>query len=249
MLSLDELLAQGFDYAYDKRLYDRLVEGSARTIGEHLHADLVFMLTDQMLTDFGMFLGNPDECDTALLGHSRRFTFEATGMEAWQLDPQRILDDRARTLRLYKKLQSARTLTITTARGTDLTCDVTRADAMYPVMAIIPFYAEVALIPGLGESNWGYFGIRSVGSNMTYADNRLTNIGYIGMVASPGTRPCMDIQKMAVEEINATGGVMGRPIKYIVMDRNNTFILKENQTEFLIQMILLNSMRLKMTAH
>ena len=43
-------------------------------------------------------------------------------------------------------------------------------------------------------------------------------IGYIGMVASPGTRPCMDIQKMAVEEINATGGVMGRPIKYIVMD-------------------------------
>lgn len=37
-----ELLAQGFDYAYDKRLYDRLVEGSARTIGEHLHADPVF---------------------------------------------------------------------------------------------------------------------------------------------------------------------------------------------------------------
>jgi len=118
-----------------------------------LHADLVFMLTDQMLTDFGMFLGNPDECDTALLGHSRRFTFEETGMEAWQLDPQRILYDRARTLRLYKKLQSARTLTITTARGTDLTCDVTRADAMYPVMAIIPFYAEVALIPGLGSVN------------------------------------------------------------------------------------------------
>jgi ABC-type branched-subunit amino acid transport system substrate-binding protein len=43
-------------------------------------------------------------------------------------------------------------------------------------------------------------------------------IGYIGMVASPGTRPCMDIQKMAVEEINATGGIMGRPVKYVVMD-------------------------------
>ncbi|HQK99770.1 MAG TPA: ABC transporter substrate-binding protein [Smithellaceae bacterium] len=43
-------------------------------------------------------------------------------------------------------------------------------------------------------------------------------IGYIGMVASPGTRPCMDIQKMAVEEINATGGILGRPVKYIVMD-------------------------------
>src|SRR5512133_1082701 len=43
-------------------------------------------------------------------------------------------------------------------------------------------------------------------------------IGYIGMVASPGTKPCMDIQKMAVEEINATGGIMGRPVKYVVMD-------------------------------
>ncbi|HNZ11498.1 MAG TPA: ABC transporter substrate-binding protein, partial [Smithellaceae bacterium] len=43
-------------------------------------------------------------------------------------------------------------------------------------------------------------------------------IGYIGMVASPGTRPCMDIQKMAVEEINAAGGIMGRPVKYVAMD-------------------------------
>jgi branched-chain amino acid transport system substrate-binding protein len=42
--------------------------------------------------------------------------------------------------------------------------------------------------------------------------------GYIGMVASPGTRPCMDIQTMAVEEINAAGGILGRPVKYIVMD-------------------------------
>ena len=37
-----ELLAQGFDCAYDKRLYDRLVEGSARTVGEHLRADLAY---------------------------------------------------------------------------------------------------------------------------------------------------------------------------------------------------------------
>lgn len=43
-------------------------------------------------------------------------------------------------------------------------------------------------------------------------------VGYVGNVASPGTKPCMDIQKMAVEEINASGGVLGRPLKYIVMD-------------------------------
>ncbi len=43
-------------------------------------------------------------------------------------------------------------------------------------------------------------------------------IGYVGNVSSPGTKPCMDIQKMAVEEINAAGGIMGRPVKYVVMD-------------------------------
>jgi hypothetical protein len=31
---------QGFDYAYDKRLYDRLREGRARPVREHLHAGL-----------------------------------------------------------------------------------------------------------------------------------------------------------------------------------------------------------------
>ena len=43
-------------------------------------------------------------------------------------------------------------------------------------------------------------------------------IGYVGNVASPGTKPCMDIQQMAVEEINAAGGILGRPIKYVIED-------------------------------
>src|SRR5208337_4572601 len=43
-------------------------------------------------------------------------------------------------------------------------------------------------------------------------------IGYVGDVASPGTKPCMDIQQMAVEEINAAGGILGRPIKYVIED-------------------------------
>ncbi len=43
-------------------------------------------------------------------------------------------------------------------------------------------------------------------------------IGYVGMVASPGTKPCMDIQKYAVEEINKAGGILGRPVEYVVLD-------------------------------
>ena len=34
---------QGFDYTYDKRLYDRLREGHARPVREHFHAGLDFI--------------------------------------------------------------------------------------------------------------------------------------------------------------------------------------------------------------
>lgn len=43
-------------------------------------------------------------------------------------------------------------------------------------------------------------------------------IGYVGSAAGPGTKPCIDAQIMAVEEINAAGGIMGRPVKFVVED-------------------------------
>lgn len=49
------LQQQGFDYAYDKRLYDRLREGAARPVREHLHADLGYQ------NRLARFLENHDE--------------------------------------------------------------------------------------------------------------------------------------------------------------------------------------------
>ena len=49
------LQQQGFDYTYDKRLYDRLREGPARPIREHLHAGLEYQ--DRL----ARFLENHDE--------------------------------------------------------------------------------------------------------------------------------------------------------------------------------------------
>ena len=46
---------QGFDYAYDKRLYDRLREGRARPVREHLHAGLDYQ--DKL----ARFMENHDE--------------------------------------------------------------------------------------------------------------------------------------------------------------------------------------------
>lgn len=49
------MLQQGFDYAYDKRLYDRLGEGHARPVREHLHAGLDYQ------SRLARFLENHDE--------------------------------------------------------------------------------------------------------------------------------------------------------------------------------------------
>ena len=49
------LQQQGFDYTYDKRLYDRLREGHARPVREHLHAELDYQ------TRLARFLENHDE--------------------------------------------------------------------------------------------------------------------------------------------------------------------------------------------
>jgi len=49
------LIQEGFDYAYDKRLYDRLREGDARTLRGHLHAGLDYQ------SRVARFLENHDE--------------------------------------------------------------------------------------------------------------------------------------------------------------------------------------------
>jgi len=59
-------------------------------------------------------------------------------------------------------------------------------------------------------------------------------IGYAGMVLSPGTRPCMAIQKLAVEEINAAGGVLGRPLKYVIADNKGATSLTVEGTRRLL---------------
>src|SRR5258705_10049641 len=60
------LQQQGFDYAYDKRLYDRLREGHARPVREHLHAGLDYQ--DKL----ARFLENHDEPRAAATFPSRQ---------------------------------------------------------------------------------------------------------------------------------------------------------------------------------
>lgn len=72
----------------------------------------------------------------------------------WDIDAERILRDRERTQRLAELLNKGGLLHVTTARGTDFTCEMVKGtDAIYPVMAIIPFYVETAIIPAMGAFN------------------------------------------------------------------------------------------------
>ena len=57
------LQQQGFDYTYDKRLYDRIREGQARPVREHLHAGLDFQAR------LARFLENHDEPRAAATFH------------------------------------------------------------------------------------------------------------------------------------------------------------------------------------
>ena len=61
-------------------------------------------------------------------------------------------------------------------------------------------------------------------------------IGYVGMVLSPGTRPCMDAQKVAVKEINEAGGILGRPVKYVIADnKGDTSLTVEGARRLLVE--------------
>lgn len=60
-------------------------------------------------------------------------------------------------------------------------------------------------------------------------------IGYIGFALSPGTRPCMDIQRIAVDEINDAGGILGRPVKYVIADNKGQTSLTVEGARHLLQ--------------
>ncbi len=119
-----------------------------------LHADISFMTTPQMKTGFGTYLGTQDDGDEALLGKSKRFTFEHNGMELWDINRDEVMANRTRAVALHNWVKKGKKIRITTRLGTDITCDLTKGlDAAYPVTGIIPFYSEVAVVPSLGTVN------------------------------------------------------------------------------------------------
>ncbi|MBX2977856.1 MAG: right-handed parallel beta-helix repeat-containing protein [Flavobacteriales bacterium] len=66
---------------------------------------------------------------------------------------------------------------------------------------------RVAMRPGLGENNWGYFGVRLDGQNNIIRDNRLTDIGYIGISMDKNCLVERNVVRNATALLNDGGGI------------------------------------------
>jgi len=114
-----------------------------------LNADITFMVTPQVQTGFDYFIGSKKEADAALAGKGgKRFILEIDGLDKWHINEEQVMMNRRRAVALYNWLKRADEVHVTTEKGTDLYVKVGEVpDGMYPVMGIIPFYSEVAIVP------------------------------------------------------------------------------------------------------
>lgn len=101
---------------------------------------------------FGKLLGSSKAMDGILTGKQRCFAYWAHFMQEWEFDQYQVLMAHKRPLPLRKLIEKSHVLHLTTAKGTDITCQVglENMNSIYEVCAIVPFFSEVAIIPKFG---------------------------------------------------------------------------------------------------
>jgi hypothetical protein len=68
-------------------------------------------------------------------------------------------------------------------------------------------FNNICVEPGLGENNWGYFGIRATGAGLVITDNVLEDIGYIGIGADGNALIERNVVRRALLILNDGGGI------------------------------------------
>ncbi|HEX2616180.1 MAG TPA: right-handed parallel beta-helix repeat-containing protein, partial [Flavobacteriales bacterium] len=66
---------------------------------------------------------------------------------------------------------------------------------------------DIALIPGEGESSWGYFGVRAIGTGNIVRGNRLNNIGYTGLEVNNNALVEKNVITHTLATLNDGGGI------------------------------------------
>ncbi|MBL8002610.1 MAG: right-handed parallel beta-helix repeat-containing protein [Flavobacteriales bacterium] len=68
-------------------------------------------------------------------------------------------------------------------------------------------FSNIAMVPGLGETNWGYMGIRVQGNNNIVRNNHLETVGYIGISVHGNTTVERNFVKNALALLNDGCGI------------------------------------------
>ncbi|HMN06939.1 MAG TPA: right-handed parallel beta-helix repeat-containing protein [Flavobacteriales bacterium] len=79
---------------------------------------------------------------------------------------------------------------------------------------------RIAMVDGEGESAWGYFGIRAIGTGVVIRENRLDSIGYTGINVNADALVEKNVVRRAVAILNDGGG--------IAFDHTNGMIIQDN---------------------
>jgi len=81
-------------------------------------------------------------------------------------------------------------------------------------------FNDVGMVPGLGETSWGYFGIRTTGTDAVVRGNRLENVGYIGIVVEHNALVERNVVVNPTAILNDGGG--------IAFDFANGMVIQDN---------------------
>lgn len=104
---------------------------------------------DGTRADFSRLLGDPDVHDRCLTAERRWLYLQCNGMADWRVDPTPVANIRRRTLWLLDRLRHARQGRITSVLGTDFSFELGPSATATPILGIVPFYGEVAIVPSL----------------------------------------------------------------------------------------------------
>ena len=136
-------------YPTDKKELEARILKPAKAAAEA--SDIVICMRSPGLTlTYANLFGVPFMDDICLTGENRRMEYEYTNMENWNITSEEVAVLRPRTLWFYEKLKNTKVVRITSPAGMDLTCPILKGSKIYPILGIVPLYAEVAIVPGLG---------------------------------------------------------------------------------------------------
>ena len=91
--------------------------------------------------------------DAALTSERRWLIIQPNGMEEWNITREQIAAIRKRTLWLMDRIKTAKSGRITSKKGTDFTFGLGSGCSFTPILGIIPFYGEVAIVPDINSTN------------------------------------------------------------------------------------------------